>query len=205
MSISTIARRRGGVAKVRRALSLFLSLSLLAVALPVSLSASAAQETSGGSKLKVADGAEFVPGEVLVRFRQNSPVIAANERTVRSNVGLVMPEGGEMDIEIERFDGSDIVPGLRLARLNANAEETLQAIEALSARPDVLYAEPNYIRRRTATPNDPGYVDQWALKNTGQVGFNDYINQQAPGTPGADIDAELAWNSTTGQASGMIT
>jgi subtilisin family serine protease len=187
---------------VRRALSLFLSLALLALALPVSLKASAARQTSGGSKLKATQEAEFVPGEVLVRFRRSSPVVAATERTVRTNVGLLMSEGGEMNIEIERFDGSDIVPGLRFARVNPEA--TLQAVEALSAREDVLYAEPNYVRRRDAAPNDPNYPQQWALKNTGQVGFNDYTNQQAAGIPGADIDAELAWNTTTGSRSVVV-
>ena len=31
--------------------------------------------------------------------------------------------------------------------------------------PDVLLAEPNYIRRATEAPNDPHYDLQWALEN----------------------------------------
>jgi subtilisin family serine protease len=40
----------------------------------------------------------------------------------------------------------------------------------------------------TVTPNDPLYPQQWALHNTGQTG----------GTPGADVDAELAWEISAG-------
>jgi alpha-tubulin suppressor-like RCC1 family protein/subtilisin family serine protease len=75
---------------------------------------------------------------------------------------------------------------LRLARVSPG--ETLTAVASLRARGDVVYAEPNYIRRKLATPNDPHFASQWALRNTGQP----------QGTAGADIDAEPAWNTTTG-------
>src|SRR5690606_18460238 len=47
-----------------------------------------------------------------------------------------------------------------------------------------VFAEPDYIRRRFAVPNDPYFPDQWSLQNTGQGG----------GTAGADIDAVDAWS-----------
>jgi subtilisin family serine protease len=60
----------------------------------------------------------------------------------------------------------------------------------------VEYAEPDYLVRALATPNDqyfalpdndPGTVDQWGLHNAGQDG----------GNVGADIDAPEAWNIRT--------
>jgi subtilisin family serine protease len=42
------------------------------------------------------------------------------------------------------------------------------------------------------------------MKNTGQVGPNDVTRQQEAGTPGADIDAELAWNITTGNRTVVV-
>ncbi len=66
------------------------------------------------------------------------------------------------------------------------------AVASLSSNPDVLYAEPNYIARATYRPKDPDYPRQWGLNNTGQV-----IKGQE-GTPGADINAEGAWNVETG-------
>lgn len=50
----------------------------------------------------------------------------------------------------------------------------------------VEFAEPDYLVHACAAPNDPFYVAgaQWGLNNTGQNG----------GVPGADIDAEKAWD-----------
>ena len=45
-----------------------------------------------------------------------------------------------------------------------------------------------------ATQNDPRYAEQWALNNTGQTG----------GTPGADVDAERAWDLTAGDPSIVV-
>jgi serine protease len=53
---------------------------------------------------------------------------------------------------------------------------------------DVINAQFNYTISYRANPNDPLYSSQWQYDNTGQNG----------GTPGADIDANLAWNITTG-------
>jgi hypothetical protein len=41
-------------------------------------------------------------------------------------------------------------------------EETLNAVEAFRQQPDVLYAEPNYILRADATPNDPSFNQLYA-------------------------------------------
>jgi thermitase len=49
----------------------------------------------------------------------------------------------------------------------------------------VQYAEPNFILRATATPNDPMYVDEYGLHNTGQTG----------GLSDADIDAPEGWDA----------
>ncbi|MGB1218000.1 MAG: hypothetical protein ACPG5P_08985, partial [Saprospiraceae bacterium] len=42
----------------------------------------------------------------------------------------------------------------------------------------------NHILQNRAIPNDPLYPNQWQYNNTGQSG----------GTPGADIDMDLAWD-----------
>ena len=64
-------------------------------------------------------------------------------------------------------------------------------MQAYANRPDVAYAEPNYIWRASDVPNDPFFDQQWALQNTGQ-NFNQI------GLVGADIDAVAAWNVTDG-------
>jgi len=127
-----------------------------------------------------------VPGELLVRFRANSKLKEAQ------SAELSIESGRKITVRLEQLGGSDIVKDLRLAR--TASVDVRQAIKALTARPDVLYAEPNYIRKRDIGPNDPRYVDQWALKNTGQLG----------GLVGADIEAEPAWDLTTGSRSVVV-
>jgi thermitase len=72
--------------------------------------------------------------------------------------------------------GADVVtvtgdPAAVAARLNRSAL--------------VSYAEPNFILKATATPNDPLYSQLYGLNNTGQTG----------GRPDADIDAPEGWDA----------
>lgn len=68
-----------------------------------------------------------------------------------------------------------------------------EALEALRDDPDILAAEPNYLRRAMAVapPDDPFFAELWSLQNTGQT-----VNGSA-GTPGSDIQALDAWETTT--------
>lgn len=123
--------------------------------------------------------AEFVPGEVLVRFRPGETV-AKTKGTTRLSM---LSNGRSLRVDINSFGGSDLVEGLKLARVSP--ERTFDAIKALRARPDVLYAEPNYIRHIDAVPNDSFYGSQWPLKNSSSLS-------------GGGISAESAWDTTTG-------
>lgn len=130
-------------------------------------------------------GRQFAAGEVLVRFRSET---IAEEQTKRPP--KIRVDGREVQLAVERIVDERTLDGLRLVRVNS--KDTLKTVEALQARSDVLYAEPNYLRFPLATPNDPFYKNLWALHNTGTI-FD------SPGlTPGIDIDAERAWNITTG-------
>jgi alpha-tubulin suppressor-like RCC1 family protein/subtilisin family serine protease len=165
-----------------RALALFLSVTVVA-----SLSYALAQRGASAARAPQVSSLNdksraFVPGEILVRFRGDSKAAAARQglTALRASDGRAIP------VALETPPGLQVVRGLSLARVSP--EETLAAVESLRALPEVLYAEPNYVRRKFAAPNDPSYANQWALKNTGQSG----------GVAGADIDAEPAWNTTTG-------
>jgi subtilisin family serine protease len=67
------------------------------------------------------------------------------------------------------------------------------AVEAYSADPDVLHAQPNYEYRPAAPPNDEYFDVQWGLHNTGTYGTAD-----------ADIDAPQAWDLQTGSAEVVV-
>ncbi|MEM7367845.1 MAG: S8 family serine peptidase [Bacteroidota bacterium] len=57
----------------------------------------------------------------------------------------------------------------------------------------VEYAEPNFLVQLRKHTNDPFYAYQWSIENTGS-------SIQHNGTPDADMDVDLAWNTTTGSA-----
>lgn len=91
---------------------------------------------------------EFMPGELLVKYRAGSLLSAL---AVNASIGAKV-------IEVSPYSG---VYRLRLPR---NVSVASAAAE-LSSRPDVEYAEPNFIARATATPNDTYYNNSimWGL------------------------------------------
>jgi subtilisin family serine protease len=150
-----------GLSARRRILFLFLvcvGFVLLGLTLLPSRSGAKQQSTTKTKNSRP----RFVPGEVLVRYR--------NESTAKSKTGKVLVaarDGRQLAAQIERFDGSDLVPGLRLARVAA--ADTLTAVAALRNQPDVLYAEPNYILHASVVPNDTHFAAgrQYALGKIG--------------------------------------
>jgi subtilisin family serine protease len=108
--------------------------------------------------------AAFYPGRILVKF---APGIS------QAGAAAVLY-------------GLDLQPLQLLPGLDVFVVETPVGAEAataaqMSAKPYVLYAEPDYLYYALATPNDPYYADyQWNL---------------------AHINADDAWNTTTGSSS----
>jgi subtilisin family serine protease len=125
---------------------------------------------------------EFVPDELLVRFRSGTSELQKSTAHAFVNARLA-----------KRFDS---VSQLEKVILSAGTSVP-EAIAQYRARPEVLYAEPNYIVRalqNLTIPNDPQFSRQWNLHNTGQGG----------GAPGADIRAPEAWSLTTGSANVVV-
>ncbi len=144
-----LLRKRPHRMRATLALLIFsvLGFVLLASALPPTSQATLdPQEPKAGQKRR----AEFVPGEILVRYRSES--IAKQQTRAASDVPdgqIVLTEKGrEIAVRLERFEGSDIVPGLRLARVAA--EDTMAAIEALkrASERSVCRAKLSSVRRR---------------------------------------------------------
>ncbi len=106
---------------------------------------------------------DFVPGEALVRFK---PGRAFEGQTILSRARkLLSTAPTDIPVQVERFAGSDLIEGLRLA--HTAPDDTLKAIAALKARDDVLYAEPDYIRHLDVTPNDPSFSELYAMNLIG--------------------------------------
>jgi subtilisin family serine protease len=167
-----------GWASTRLALafSFLVVLTLVIVAGAPSTSSAKLEGTQSGVNRK-NPRPEFVPGEALVRYRSERAA-GRQTRQVMLNVA-----GRQLSIQIERFDGADIVPGLRLARVAT--QDTMAAIAALKEQPDVLYAEPNYLLHLDLTPNDPRFISGELFGLT-------------------KIGAPTAWNTTTGSSSVVV-
>ena len=174
---------RNPAVKIALVLALVLAASLTQLPFFVSAQGGA---SSTGEKRTQGRKAEFVPGEMLVRFQPGSAMARLKTRT---SVNLFsLQEGRNVRIDVNHFGGSELVQGLMLVRVAPG--DTLTALKALRARGDVLYAEPNYIRHLDIAPNDTRYADLWALKNA------------AAGADG--ISAEAAWDTTTGSHSVVV-
>jgi subtilisin family serine protease len=114
----------------------------------------------------------FVPGEILVRYRDD----------------VDEPQARRLDAGV-RGSSAALLRGGRLRRLRL-AEGTAidDALAQLRRDPRVRYAEPNYLWYPRATPNEAQFREQWGMQNTGQDG----------GVANADIRATQAWDVTTG-------
>jgi subtilisin family serine protease len=121
-------------------------------------------------------GGEFVPGEVIVRFKPGLQMSAqrAAVATEAATIG-------------ERL----LLPGASVVELPPGAS-VAATIDQLEQHPDVLYAQPNYVYRTAATPSDPFFGLLWGLQNSGQS------VEERSGRADADIDAPEAWSITTG-------
>ncbi|MFU8818620.1 MAG: S8 family serine peptidase [Desulfurivibrio sp.] len=126
-------------------------------------------------------GAEFVPGEVIVRFDDSLRTLSAARADRRiQTLGLARKAGApsrnmllSLGDATERASalaalGVSKTPGQALARhgreLSSELQarlETVAAVRALRARPDVATADLNYIRHAFAEPTDPHYRYQW--------------------------------------------
>ena len=158
---------------------------VLALVTLVFTTQSSAQNGAGGA---------FVTGQILVKFR---PGIAASIQADAHRQA-----GGQQVAEIART---------RVQLVSVAAGDERGAIARYLRNPNVVFAEPNFIRRldvpsTQATiaqiPGDFYFRQQWALHNTGQLFYCiPWIEGELcfyVGTPDADIDAPEAWDISTG-------
>ncbi|MDP1660805.1 MAG: S8 family peptidase [Phycisphaerales bacterium] len=96
-----------------------------------------------------------------------------------------------------------LVPNLHHVAIPTDRLTVEQAIAAIRAHGHaggtIVFAEPDYLGHLGATPNDTFYSLEWGMNNTGQT-----VASTDTGTANADIDADLAWDVTTGNASFVV-
>lgn len=135
---------------------------------------------------RVSTADEFVPGDVIVIFREDVPsasgglvsgVIGLQSRAAL--IGMQAKSGGPgrpmlfglgdekqkqqaFSVLGIQVSGSRQSSGKQVDVRQQLKDDTVSAVKALRQRPDVLAADLNYIRRPLAiTPDDTGYANQW--------------------------------------------
>jgi subtilisin family serine protease len=163
-------------------------------------------------------------GEIIVRLRENAgdffaerqnsqPTSQANQliefaQVVAESAGDLRTTNLQETVQplvpaIADSKASEIVARCGLNRTfvlqfdeNADVEEILNNLRASEA---VEYAEPNAkIETGSIVPNDPGFAQQWGLRNLG-LSVGGY-----PATLEADIRATAAWEITTGSPDVLV-
>jgi len=126
----------------------------------------------------VSPASEFVPGELVVRFRENGPRDSAATSALSGRMAamgldavargargetLVVARGDEeLDTAFRALGIEHLAASLHgLERADRMRAATRRLAKAMRRRADVLSADPNYIRRPAALPSDELYVHQW--------------------------------------------
>ena len=134
---------------------------------------------------QVGNGAEAAPNEVLVKF--DRVLDPAERQQLNDQLGAEVNAG---------------VGGTSVRRIRSATFSTEELVASLQTDSRVIYAEPNYIVRTVddppLIPNDSFFNVLWGLQNTGQTILG------VPGTPGADIGAASAWNTSTGSTAAIV-
>ncbi|MDQ6977652.1 MAG: S8 family serine peptidase, partial [Ghiorsea sp.] len=127
--------------------------------------------------VKVMKG-ELASNRIIVKLKQGVMASAASQ--VFSSVGVQ----NEHKFNAVNMSVLNLVKG----------KQSKAVIRALIESGIVEFAEPDRMLYINAVPNDPAYPLLWGLNNTGQT-F---------GTANADIDADLAWDITTGDPNVVV-
>jgi subtilisin family serine protease len=138
--------------------------------------------------LRPAPGERFVANEILVKFKPG--VEPLGFRSLAAGLRL------------QTVENLSPIGVLRVRTPDRAAFD--RALADLRSRPEVEYADPNYLLQLASLPNDPYFQWQWAFRNTGQVVGPLDKNDFPTGTAGCDIRAATAWERTTGREGTIV-
>jgi subtilisin family serine protease len=140
---------------------------------------------------------------VQSQVRSTTEFYQGNEAAAREVLVKFRAVGADAIGRVLRDNAIIYTEGVGAAFLLRSSQRDVAALmKDLNARPEVEYAEPNYILRSDVAaqnvPNDPSFGSLWGMNNTGQTILG------VPGTSDADIDAVEAWNFSTGSKSIVV-
>jgi serine protease len=128
-----------------------------------------------------AEKPRFVPGEVIVKMKPTRSLDAGAAADLGVEEVVQQTSGGEKVYRIPSSTHSAMSD-------KQVTDRTLSAVQELRSRGDVEYAQPNWIKRIVATPNDERFRDQWHYQNNGA----------GAGLSPGGIGLPLAWDQIKG-------
>jgi thermitase len=120
----------------------------------------------GQSAPERINGGEAVAGDVIVKFKTaDSRSRAAVQAVVNADALVPLSRTGEVYL------------------LHSKSRSAIEALTVTKNRPEVVYAEPNYMFHASAIPNDTYFSSVWGMNR---------------------IAAPAAWDQTTGSAANVV-
>ncbi len=159
---------------------------------------------------------EHVDGEILVMLE--IPAAAATAEGAAYEAALM--SAGQSVAEsigaraVQTYDAIAAATGKNIVHMRGEGRSTVELLAALSGKPGVIGASPNYISHAMRVPNDPRYSDLWGMRainapeawdiTTGSeniyVGIIDtgidYNHEDLAGNIGRDLDNNIGRNIT---------
>jgi serine protease len=132
---------------------------------------------------------QFVPGEVIVKLKPGTRALLSPAEV--APLGLEpLPRrtsGGELVYQL----APSTVRGMQPQEAQ---NRVIEAAKQFNAKPEVEYAQPNWILQPLKEPNDPRFREQWHYLNNGSE----------PGASAGGINLPKAWESGTGSSAVVI-
>ncbi len=131
------------------------------------------------ANLVYGGSAQFVENELLVRF---------DDGLTQADIEIIIMDD---NLEIVRQVSRPL--NLWLLQVDLSKNQLGKARRRIEDVPEIKYAQNNHVIELRNTPDDPLFVQQWGLHNTGLDADGNPL-----GVEDADIDAPEAWEITTG-------
>jgi thermitase len=204
---------------------------LLAAGIPGSVSASARQGAGapdgGAAGISIPAGPQLSPEGMLrsplpgiprsAPYRQGVVLVGFRPGVSTKRLHAIERAAGVQDarrlgpsIVTARGPGAHRAAGQLISPFEVRVPDlnVLSAVRRLRRHGAVAYAEPDYLMRESAVPNDPSFALQWGSSNTGQAiptqESEELLGPPVGGTPGAEDGALSAWRVATGGRSIVI-
>ncbi len=182
---------------------------LLLITFSFALTAAADSSNEPAPSLLVSSKQEkpkFHSDRVLVQMKSSSSFLKTNYSFQKTAEAQGLTFDRTIAVEKNALNGTETA--FAMMKLDTASDSVENAVARLKNHPDVEFAQPDFIYELSAVPNDPHYGSQWGLKNTGQTIGLHHPSQDLytgnPGTSGADMGTETAWNTVTDCSSVVV-